>query len=228
MFALIESCPDSRPGLGWTGKVISLVAHAFLISVAAALSRTAVTRIAEPRIRVDSIVWTAPARASVDAATEPAFLRPGPPRGLVIPTSLSPVIPDLPVPGLDMPAPVGAVPFDNESFNTGLVVKPGATLSEVPLDVNVVEEPPVLVSHPPIRFSEVLRQAGISGHVIVETVIDSLGHAEREFTRVVQEANPLFNAEALDVVMGSQYRPGRMGTRAVRVRVRVPVNFEIR
>ncbi len=226
MFALIESCPDSRPGLGWTGKVISLLAHAFLVSIAAALSRAAVTRIPEPRIIADSVIWTAPPRVSVDRAAGPAFLRPGPPTGVVIPTSLSPVIPDLPLPGLD------AVPVRD---GTPIIEGPpsgwmttGTTLSAAPMDVNVVEEPPVLVSHPPIRFPEVLRQAGISGHVIVETVIDSLGHAEREFTRVIQEANPLFNAEALDVVMGSQYRPGRMGGRAVRVRVRVPVNFEIR
>jgi protein TonB len=91
-----------------------------------------------------------------------------------------------------------------------------------------VEEQPVMLAHPTLRYPEVLRLAGIEGRVLVEAVLDTLGRAEPGSLRVTDSPNPLFDREALTVVAGSRYRPGRVGGQAVRVRIQVPVAFTIR
>src|SRR5438046_1197834 len=104
MFALIESCPESRPGFGWTGKIISLLAHAFVISVAAALTRSAINRAAGYQPRIDTPVWQVPVpdRGTVIAPPLPGRLNAKP--VLALPqTNVD--VPAMPVPVLD-PAPI--------------------------------------------------------------------------------------------------------------------------
>jgi protein TonB len=117
-----------------------------------------------------------------------------------------------PLPG--MPGPVAALPPSPPP--EGLV------------DIRVVEELPVLLTHPSPRYPDLLRQAGIEGRVIVEAVIDTTGRAERESLRVVSSSHALFAPEASALVLGSRYRPARFGGRAVRVRILVPVAFALR
>jgi protein TonB len=230
MFALIESCPDSRPGLGWTGKAASFAIHSFLITLAAAVARPAVH---EPpaAITVDSMTWVSVAPT---APTAPPLSAPGinpghsiiDGRGLQFPATI-PI--NVPPPG----DPVSVSDPGSAAIPPGFgpVMDPMASVplaSATVVDERVVEERPELLSHPTIRYPETLRQAGIEGRVLVETVVDTLGRAEPERTHVVSSAHPLFDAEALSVVLGSRYRPGRVAGRAVRVRVQVPVNFAIR
>ena len=94
--------------------------------------------------------------------------------------------------------------------------------------MRVVEEPPVLLSHPVPRYPDILRQAGIEGRVVVEAVIDTTGHAERNGLWVVSSSHALFAPEASALVLGSRYRPARFGGRPVRVRILVPVAFALR
>ncbi|HEY2806839.1 MAG TPA: TonB family protein [Gemmatimonadales bacterium] len=228
MFALIESCPDARPGFGWTGKAISLAIHAFVISLAIAVTNTVASNVS--RLPVDSgVIWDVP------PVRTPTTLMGGPPRvmqpaALEIPNTVPVDIPQLPLPGFVTVADPD--PFMKPGASLGPIVGPGPGASIVmgtaPVDERLVEELPVLISHPPIRYPEVLRQAGVQGRVMIETVLDTLGRAEPGLTRIVSSAHALFDREALDVVLGSRYRPARVAGRVVRVRVQVPVNFEIR
>lgn len=232
MFALIESCPDSRPGFGWMGKATSLAIHSFVFAIAASLTH--------PGQRADSV-----ARADTTifwVRQEPHVLVGGAPRGSVslpAPPSWRVVVPttipvDLPPASLNEQLSTPYVPdqylWPGTSTN-GLTSDSSSGTSGIgnaPVDERLADERPELLSHPPVEFPEALRQAGISGHVMIETVIDTLGHAERGLTKVIRGAHPMFDAEARTVVLGSTYRPGRVAGRAVRVRVQVPVNFEIR
>jgi len=133
-----------------------------------------------------------------------------------------PVPPSLPTaPGSSDPWP--GSPGPNADSGVGGVGLPGAVV-----DAQVVESPPILVAHPSLRYPAVLRQAGIEGDVMVEAVLDTLGDVERGSLRITRGAHALFEAEALSVVAASRYRPGRMGTHAVRVRIQVPVHFALR
>ena len=142
----------------------------------------------------------------------------------VVPAELPPI--DVPpgafaavVPG-EPGAPPGAIGTD-----TGTV---GVLVSGAPLDARYVEEVPALLTHPVPRYPEMLRQAGLEGRVLVEAVIDSTGRVEPASLRTTASPHALFGEEARAVVLGSRYRPARVGGRAVRVRIVVPVTFGLR
>ena len=225
MFALIESCPEQRPGPGWTGRIVSFAIHSFVISAALAFTKEVATH--PERITPDTMVWTIeapPAPAPVAPPTGSPAPMPGPVFTIVAPVNIAP---DIPPPGTAIP---GTTPFTDPGPVT--TITPGTTVpgtpATAPRDVHFVDERPELVSHPDIRYPEALRQAGIEGRVLVETVLDTLGRAEIGLTRLAGgSVHALFEVEALRVVIGSRYTPARVDGRAVRVRVQVPVNFTI-
>jgi hypothetical protein len=96
---------------------------------------------------------------------------------------------------------------------------------EVPAASGAVDAQPVLVSHPPIRFPPELAQLGAAGSVLVEAMLDTAGHIEAASLRVIQSANPGFNTEARRLVLGSVYRPARVGGRPVRTLIRQAITF---
>jgi protein TonB len=140
----------------------------------------------------------------------------------VVPLTLSTLVP---TPAPDWPtAPPGPLP----GMPGPVAALPPSPPPEGLVDIRVVEELPVLLTHPSPRYPDLLRQAGIEGRVIVEAVIDTTGRAERESLRVVSSSHALFAPEASALVLGSRYRPARFGGRAVRVRILVPVAFALR
>ena len=92
----------------------------------------------------------------------------------------------------------------------------------------VVDDPPRLVSTPPLRYPDRLRAAGVEGRVLIEVVIDTTGHPEPESLRVVAGDRAPFEEEATRLVLGSLFRPGPVRGRSVRALVQVPVAFAIR
>jgi TonB family protein len=227
MFALIESCPGPRAGSGWSGRLTSFGIHVLVVSAALAATRRGPPASVE-RLDSHTIYVTLPAPEPGALAPAVAGLVPPP---LSIPRVIPPVIPPIDLPGDVPPVNIGVPgsPSDTITLIRGTgsaLVAPGA--SETPRDVRGVDEPPVLLSHPVIRYPEAMRQAGIEGRVLVETVLDSLGRAEPTATHVSLSASEPFDREAMAVVLASRYRAARVNGRAVRVRVVVPVNFSIR
>ena len=90
----------------------------------------------------------------------------------------------------------------------------------------VVEEPPVLLAGRQPSYPEALRAAGITGRVVVQAVIDTLGRAEPEVT-VVESSYAGFDPAALDYVRRAVFRPGRVHGRPVCVLIRLPVDFRL-
>ena len=78
-------------------------------------------------------------------------------------------------------------------------------------------------SHP-----KLLRPAGTQGRVVLEAVIDTLGHVEPGSVLVVESAHPAFVAPAQHSLLTSLFRPARVQGRAVRVRVRLAFDFVLR
>ena len=94
-------------------------------------------------------------------------------------------------------------------------------------DPRIVEQQPELLSSPPPRYPEMLRLAHVEGVVIVQAVVDTLGHVERSTLKVISSPHPALSASALECLSGAVFRPGRVEGRAVRVLVQVPVQFTI-
>ncbi len=102
--------------------------------------------------------------------------------------------------------------------------RPGADMP-APTVVSVVDEPPVLASHPPIRYPPELAALKVDGTVVVEAALDATGHVEPASLRLVQSPNHGFDAEALRVARGSLYRPARSKGQAVRAVIRQAITF---
>ena len=92
----------------------------------------------------------------------------------------------------------------------------------------IVEEKPAVLSAPTIQFPELLRQAQIQGRVLVQASIDTLGRAEPNSVKVLQSPNPGFDQSAKSYVLNALFRPARVHGRAVRVLIRIPVDFKLR
>ncbi|OLD43208.1 MAG: hypothetical protein DMD37_13810 [Gemmatimonadetes bacterium] len=121
--------------------------------------------------------------------------------------------------------------FDPRDYS-GVGVEGGVATGIVPgsdqvLSVDVVQEKPELLSHPPPAYPPLLQQAGIEGRVMVQAIIDTTGRVEPNSARVVESANPGFDQPAKNVVLRSLFRPGRVYGRAVRVLVAIPIDFKI-
>lgn len=93
---------------------------------------------------------------------------------------------------------------------------------------SVLQEVPVLLQAPIPAYPTRMREAGIEGNVVIEVVVDTLGHAEPGSLRVVSSDHAEFAAPARASIAAAMFRPARVMGRPVRVLVRVPVGFRIR
>lgn len=106
---------------------------------------------------------------------------------------------------------------------TGIVLSSDQVFLE-----SVVEERPERLTGPNPQFPDLLRQAGVQGRVLVQGVIDTTGRAIPNTVRVVQSPHPGFDEAAKRIMLQSLFRPGRVGGRAVKVLVSLPVDFTLK
>jgi len=90
-----------------------------------------------------------------------------------------------------------------------------------------VDEPAAIVTAPPLEYPPALRRAGLQGRVTVQAVIDTLGRAEPGSLKVIARPNTAFDKSALAYVLHAVFRPARVKGRAVRVLIKVPVDYRI-
>ena len=90
-----------------------------------------------------------------------------------------------------------------------------------------VDERAEIVSAPPLDYPPALRRAGLQGRVTVQAVIDTLGRAEPASLKVIARPNTAFDQSARAYVLHAVFRPARVKGRAVRVLIRVPVDYRI-
>lgn len=90
-----------------------------------------------------------------------------------------------------------------------------------------VDERPTIVSAPPLEYPPLLRQGGVQGRVMIQAIVDTLGHPEPTSLRILARPSTGFEQSARDHVLHAVFRPGRVDGRAVRVRVHVPIDYKI-
>ena len=92
---------------------------------------------------------------------------------------------------------------------------------------SILDEPPEVLSTPPVRYPPLLRDAGIEGSVVLEFVVDTTGRVEPATIRIISSTQALFEAPAREAVMNSLYRAGRWRGSPVRALVLERVAFTI-
>lgn len=94
-----------------------------------------------------------------------------------------------------------------------------------PWSAALVENAPTLLAGPTPVYPEALRRAGITGSVVVQAVIDTLGRAEPGSVTVIATPHLGFVAAARHYMLGAVFRPARVQGHPVRVLVQVPIAF---
>jgi TonB family protein len=94
-----------------------------------------------------------------------------------------------------------------------------------PSVAETVDEAPMLISSPPIRYAREMQALRIGGTTIVQATLDTTGQVIASTVKIVQSPNPVFDAESRRVVAGARYRPARVHGRPERVTIRQPITF---
>ncbi len=78
-----------------------------------------------------------------------------------------------------------------------------------------------------IKYPVIAQEIGIQGKVFVSFVIDEFGNIND--VNIIRGVDPSLDNEALRVIRSlPQWKPGKQGGKAVKVRYYVPINFELR
>jgi len=227
---LIESKKSAAYGGAFGGGTISIVLHAVVITLAVYATMHAKEVARKVQHVYDITLQTQEKKEEPPPPKQELATVAAPPKGfqtLSIPTNIP----------INIPPPSANSSFNAADFSgvgvegglaRGVVGGTGPVVrTDQPYLESVVEERPEMVSHPPVRYPDILRQAGIDGHVVIEAVVDTSGHVERGSIKVLSSTNQLFEQPAKEVIAGAVFRPGRISGRAVRVRIQQPFNFSL-
>lgn len=223
---LVESKKTAAYGGAFGGGAFSIVLHAILITAAVYATMHAKEVAKKVQHVYDITLQTQEKKEPPPPKQELATVA-APPKGfqtLAIPTNIP----------INIPPPSANSSFNAADFS-GVGVEGGiargvtnaVVRTDQPYLESVVEERPERISGPLPKYPDILRQAGIDGRVVVEAIIDTLGHAERGSIRVLSSTNALFDQPSKVCVAATVFRPGRIAGRAVRVRVQIPINYSV-
>ena len=93
-------------------------------------------------------------------------------------------------------------------------------------DPNLVDDPPILLSSPPL-VPALLLQTGPTSRVVVQAVIDTAGRADPASVRVIQSADSAFEHNARQWMLETLWRPARVGGRPVRLWVNRAIDYTV-
>ncbi len=93
---------------------------------------------------------------------------------------------------------------------------------------SVVDEVPERLSCPPVQYPRMMQQANIEGTVLLEFVVETDGHVQRNTIDVKNSTHRAFEGPARDMIQRCLFRPGKVRASSVRVLVQMPVVFALR
>lgn len=222
---LLESSGGRKRRTG--GAVLSLVVHAMVVAGAVQATERMVRGAAHHTLDT-TIVFVEPKGTATPADPGETIAIPAAPEPL--PDMASPEFVQVGLPPID----IGVKPFDPSAV-TGTsgpvaiaedlsVGSPAGGARGVFVSAEV-DDPAIVLSQPTPRYPTALQSAGVSGHVELEYVVDSSGHAETASVRVLTASHAAFVAAATEAVLAGVYRPARYRGSMVRQLVRQRVVF---
>jgi len=117
-----------------------------------------------------------------------------------------------------------------ERFNVGSCRAPTARPSEpdtVIYDARDVDRRPEVAQVAIPVYPPALKARGVGGKATVVAVIDTLGHAEPDSTRVTVASDSAFGSAALAAVRASRWCSGIRDGHRVRVRITIPFHWAV-
>jgi TonB family protein len=217
---LIVSGPRTRGA--WRrqlpGTTFSMAAHAAVVYAAVMATMTAGPR-PSSGVGDTQIVY-------IPSQTTPEPRAPSLPQHFQ--TVVAPVTIPTSIPPIDMRQTFDPGAYSGVGVDSGPA--PGLQPSSSPTQVFIeamVDEAPVRVAFPPPEYPRMPLEARIEGTVVLEAIIDTLGHPEPGSIRVITSTHRAFEAAATAAMRRALYQPGRVQGHRVRVLVRQPVRFAL-
>lgn len=228
---LIESKP--RRFKAYAQSVLSVVTHVVLI--AAAIKATAgAAQTLQEILQDTSMVFLKPPEPPPPPPPEPpppdAIVTANPP-----PQGFQTVIPPDKIPTTIPPVDL-TQKFDPRDFSgkgveggiaAGVIGGTGPVTTGETYSQEQVDDPVKIVSQPSPRYPPVLQQAGITGRVEMQFVVDTTGHVEPNSFQVLRSTNKQFEEPAREAIMKSVFKPARIKGQAVRQLVQQAMSFTI-
>jgi len=227
--SVLNALPASNAAPARTAReaALSLALHAALLGTA--IWMTAAGRgPLMPKVEPTTVHYVEPAVPSPPPATPElpiadAFTPPLISVPIEVPSSLPPIA-LAPMPDAAPRFVVGASAAAASSQAT-----PGPARDPLaPYDAAFVEKPVELLARQPVpRYPDMLRLAGVEGHVLARFVVDTLGHVEPKSVNVTDATHQLFADAVRDVLLRQRFIPAEAGGRRVRQLVVQPFEFRI-
>lgn len=229
---LLESKPKRFTSFGQS--LVSFVVHVVLLFLLIKASAAATETLKEI-LQDTTVVFLKPPEPPPPPETPPpppdAIVTANPP-----PMGFQVVIPPDQIPK-DIPPVNLNERFDARDFSgrgveggiaTGIVGGTGPVLEQaVTYMVEDVDDPVQPINIPQPRYPPAMQQAGVSGLVEVQYVVDTLGRAEPASWKVIRSTHPSFEAPAREAIMRARFKPARIRGQAVRQLVQQSIRFTI-
>jgi TonB family protein len=97
--------------------------------------------------------------------------------------------------------------------------------SVVGLDISKLDRTPTPRYQQRPQYPQAMRQAGISGEVVVDFVVDANGEVKN--AQAVRSSRVEFEAAAVEAVSAWKFNPGQKGGNAVNTHLQVPIVFTL-
>ena len=229
MFDMLIESKKPKSGGGVTGGAFSITLHAVVISAAVYATMHAKEVAKKVQHVYDITLQTQEKKEEPPPPKQELASVVAPPKGfqtLSMPTNIP----------INIPAPSANTSFNAADFSgvgveggvaRGITTSGPVVRTDQPYLESVVEERPERISGPLPHYPEILKQAGIDGHVVIEAIIDTTGHAERGSIKILSTTNQLFEQPSKEFMAASVFRPGKIAGRAVRVRIQQPLNYTV-
>lgn len=88
-----------------------------------------------------------------------------------------------------------------------------------------LEDRPRLISIEEPRYPPVLESAGITGRVVFDFIVDTLGRVSARSIKVISSTNKAFETPAIDALRTALFSPGKVQGDPVQVLVRQAISF---
>ena len=229
---LIESKKKSFSSTRQT--IVSVVAHVAVIFAAVKATSGAAEQLRELMQDTTMVFLKPPEPPPPPPPEQPppdAIVTANPP-----PQGFQTVIPptDIPkeIPPVDLNQKFNAADFSGKGVEGGVAAGvvggtgPVDTQAETYLEAEV-DDPVAPINIPKPRFPPVMQQAGISGSVDVQYVVDTTGHADMKYWKVLKSTNKSFEEPAREAISKGVFKPARIKGQAVRQLVQQRISFNI-
>lgn len=207
-------------GKGYIGNALSLVIHAAVISGLVYATLSARRDDAQPQFDT-TLVMMAPATEHQSPPPPTLDLQVKGFQTVTVPEVIPAALPQVDLQQHFDPRDFTGIGVEGGSAH-GIVTGPDDVLSET-----MVDEVPTLLAAPVPEYPALLRQAGISGRVTLQAIVDTTGRAEPSSIKILQAPAPGFERSSRQWMLKALFRPARLRGRAVRVFVRVPLDYTL-